>query len=132
MKYDLYPANWKAIALEIKRSADWKCEECRRPCKQPRESWEEFHERAIEGTRWKSEWEDYVSDESGLSTYIAKPRRFVLTVAHLDHNPKNCDRANLKALCSGCHLALDKELHRINATRTRAQKKTLKGQMELL
>jgi 5-methylcytosine-specific restriction endonuclease McrA len=27
----------------------------------------------------------------------------VLTVAHLDHQPENCDRANLRAWCQRCH-----------------------------
>lgn len=31
----------------------------------------------------------------------------VLTVAHLDHQPENCDPANLKALCQRCHNAYD-------------------------
>jgi hypothetical protein len=30
-----------------------------------------------------------------------------LTVAHLDHNPANCDRANLRALCAPCHCRYD-------------------------
>lgn len=33
--------------------------------------------------------------------------RRTLTVAHLDHNPANCDRDNLKALCAPCHLRYD-------------------------
>jgi len=33
--------------------------------------------------------------------------RIVLTVAHLDHQPENCDRANLKALCQRCHNSYD-------------------------
>lgn len=31
----------------------------------------------------------------------------VLTVAHLDHTPENCDPTNLLAMCQGCHLAYD-------------------------
>jgi 5-methylcytosine-specific restriction endonuclease McrA len=31
----------------------------------------------------------------------------VLTIAHLDHTPENCDRANLKALCQKCHNTYD-------------------------
>lgn len=37
--------------------------------------------------------------------------RVVLTVAHLDHDPTNCDDKNLKAGCQRCHLAYDKEQH---------------------
>lgn len=31
----------------------------------------------------------------------------VLTVAHLDHTPENCDPANLRAWCQKCHNAYD-------------------------
>ena len=31
----------------------------------------------------------------------------VLTVAHLDHDPRNCDEANLAALCQRCHNRYD-------------------------
>jgi len=47
----------------------------------------------------------------------------VLTVAHLDHNPANCDPENLRAMCQRCHLAYDAEHHRRNAARTRAVKR---------
>jgi hypothetical protein len=39
----------------------------------------------------------------------------VLTVAHLDHTPENCDDANLLAGCQLCHNRYDRE-HR-NETR---------------
>jgi len=35
----------------------------------------------------------------------------VLTVAHLDHTPENCDVDNLRAMCQGCHLHYDREHH---------------------
>lgn len=38
--------------------------------------------------------------------------KVVLTVAHLDHTPENCDRANLKALCQKCHNAYDAPVRR--------------------
>jgi 5-methylcytosine-specific restriction endonuclease McrA len=31
----------------------------------------------------------------------------VLTVAHLDHDPRNCDPDNLRALCQKCHNGYD-------------------------
>ena len=42
----------------------------------------------------------------------------VLTVAHLDHTPENCDDENLRAMCQRCHLAYDaprKRAERIKA-----------------
>lgn len=38
--------------------------------------------------------------------------KVVLTVAHLDHRPENCDYSNLKAMCQKCHNDYDSE-HRI-------------------
>lgn len=31
----------------------------------------------------------------------------VLTIAHLDHTPENCDPSNLRALCQQCHNRYD-------------------------
>lgn len=33
--------------------------------------------------------------------------RIVLTVAHLNHTPEDCDLSNLKALCQRCHNRYD-------------------------
>lgn len=38
--------------------------------------------------------------------------RVVLTVAHLDHQPENCDPANLRAWCQKCHNAYDAPVRR--------------------
>jgi hypothetical protein len=43
----------------------------------------------------------------------------VLTVAHLDHTPENCDPGNLRAMCQGCHLHYDREHHAKTRARTR-------------
>jgi len=55
--------------------------------------------------------------------------RVVLTVAHLNHNPKDSRPSNLVAMCQRCHLHYDRELHRWSRTRT-AEKAV--GQMRLL
>lgn len=34
-----------------------------------------------------------------------------LTVHHIDHNPENCKRENLIALCAPCHLRADAPHH---------------------
>jgi len=44
--------------------------------------------------------------------------RVVLTVAHLDHAPENCERANLRALCQLCHNRYDAK-HRAAGRRAR-------------
>lgn len=37
-----------------------------------------------------------------------------LTVHHIDHNPENCSRENLLALCAPCHLRADAQYHAEN------------------
>lgn len=48
--------------------------------------------------------------------------KVVLTIAHLDHTPENCDPSNLRALCQKCHLSYDAEHHRQTASHTREMK----------
>lgn len=40
--------------------------------------------------------------------------KVILTVAHLDHNIKNNDLANLKALCQKCHNSYDAKQRAMN------------------
>lgn len=44
----------------------------------------------------------------------------VLTVAHLDHTPENCDPDNLRAMCQGCHNRYDAP-HRAESRRRNAE-----------
>lgn len=43
----------------------------------------------------------------------------VLTVAHLDHTPENCQPENLRAMCQRCHLNYDKHHHAQTAYATK-------------
>ena len=131
---ELYPANWKDIATSVKTSANWRCQECDRPCRKPKEAWDEFCGRLLtdEPLGWHYETYDEVSDDSGLSTCIDRPQRFTLTVADLDRDPANCETSNLKAMCSGCHRRYDAALHRANASATRYKKREATGQINLL
>lgn len=47
----------------------------------------------------------------------------VLTVAHLDHTPENCDPDNLRAMCQRCHLNYDRTHHAQTAYMNRRQGK---------
>jgi len=53
----------------------------------------------------------------------------VLTIAHLDHDPRNCADENLAALCQRCHNRYDRG-HR-NITRKRTRYGSGLGQAEL-
>ena len=127
MQRDLYPPNWDAIAHQIKANAGWCCEECGKPCRRPGEDWGKFQDSLP--AQWADDFFESVKDEEFGTVEIERPGRFILTVAHLDHNPKNCDRANLRALCSVCHLRYDTQSGQM------ARKKMLKrerlGQLSL-
>ncbi|MEL6129485.1 MAG: hypothetical protein AAFO59_10340 [Cyanobacteria bacterium J06607_17] len=84
--------------------ANWYCTECGRPCRQPGESPEE----AIARIEWSNhpkvlELWDVMEDAEP----VVRLWRFKLTVAHLDHEPEDCDRTDLKALCAPCHGTYD-------------------------
>lgn len=107
-----YPANWRAISLAIRRDrAHWRCE-CPGVC----------------GT-------DHVEGRCLAVQYQPHPitgSRVILTTAHLDHQPENCDPANLLALCQRCHLRYDRHHHAQTAARTRALAAQATGQLALL
>ena len=76
-----YPANWKQIRADILERAGNCCEFC--------------------GVKNHSEVARY---RSGRGIVMVK---VVLTIAHLDHTPENCEYSNLRALCQKCHNSYD-------------------------
>lgn len=47
-------------------------------------------------------------EDCGVENYsIRDGSKIVLTVAHLDHTPENCEPGNLKAWCQRCHNRYD-------------------------
>ena len=94
-----YPPDWREIALAVKESAGWRCEECGRQCRRPGEPFD--------------------------------THRRTLTVAHLNHDPMDCRRGNLRALCAPCHLRYDAghhaETRRARADRERGQERMAFG-----
>jgi 5-methylcytosine-specific restriction endonuclease McrA len=120
MDKSLYPSNWKEISLRIRERAGWRCEWCNLA-------------NGLVGYRDKA---GNFIECKGLESDVAETDghrvfKIVLSVAHLDHNPQNCDDNNLKALCQRCHLRYDTKLHVQNAAQTRRRKRIESGQMEL-
>lgn len=138
-----YPANWNDISAKVREEAGNKCEVCgvSNHAIGNRDAEGEFipvagnamydcygqgldypslqmlpYKKAREIVDWNN-----LHDECGVR-YIV----IVLTVAHLDHNPENCERSNLKAMCQRCHNRYDRE-HR-NQTRRETK---MAGQLEL-
>lgn len=107
MNRKLYPADWDAIARQIKDAAGWTCQECGKPCIRPGESRDDFWER-IQGSTWEKDLVESVDDEEfGVIEVPVRFGRFILTVAHLNHRPEDCRPENLRAWCSCCHGRFD-------------------------
>lgn len=92
-----YPADWPAISRRIRERAGNRCEWCAAP-----------NGEVITRTGVGDAWERHTH----TGTCMGEPCppgtvRVVLTVAHLDHTPENCDPANLAALCQRCHNRYD-------------------------
>jgi len=99
-----YPKDWKRIRAEILKRAKDCCEQCGVPDRSLG-YWgdDQFvrvpQNKAIRGLIW-------VKTGRKCGTW-KKVIRIVLTVAHLDHQPENCDPDNLRALCQRCHNRYD-------------------------
>jgi 5-methylcytosine-specific restriction endonuclease McrA len=116
-----YPKDWPAISKAIRDEAQNQCQQCGAP----------NGEIILRGTN-----ENYapavcyaVVCGIGAHVYDAttgalldacpvshlqgwKPVRVVLTVAHLDHQPENCDPENLRAWCQRCHNRYDQPMRK--------------------
>lgn len=90
---DRYPADWPQISLRIRQRAGWRCEGS--PGHYP-------DCRAAHG-----------------QPHPVTGSRVVLTVAHLNHRPEDCDDANLRAMCQRCHLTYDAAHHADTRRRVR-------------
>ena len=116
---DRYPADWPAISLRVREESGQKCEFCTAPnatmirrgrAADGRAVWRHATDSAHMNGFYDDGTEAPDSDED-ICTY-SNPVRVVLTVAHLDHKPENCDRANLRALCQRCHNVYDAPMRR--------------------
>jgi hypothetical protein len=113
-----YPADWPAISWTIRWiRALGRCEcrgECGRPALHLDRTGPFGRCRNVNGGR-----------AFGTGTTV------VLTVAHLDHTPENCDPANLRAMCAGCHLAYDGPHHAQTRSTTRTRARAAAGELPL-
>lgn len=108
-----YPADWPAISLRIRERAEFRCEDCGLPDRQlggrlPDGRWLPARPTGDNGLRltWPAPG-DYAWCSDGQRTERLRIVRIILTVAHLDHQPENCDPANLRAWCQRCHNRYD-------------------------
>lgn len=110
-----YPADWRAISAAIKERASDACEACGAPNRQMirRGTTPDGYPlwREAEATAYENGYSAITGaevEDSGLDTCDwGNPVRVILTVAHLDHQPENCDPSNLRAWCQRCHNLYD-------------------------
>lgn len=115
-----YPKDWPSISQAVRESAGWRCEECG------------VRNGALGGRKRDGAWcAALPTGTDGLRVTYPKPGdyawcadaatgegirlrivRIVLTVAHLDHQPENCDLDNLRAWCQRCHNRYDAKTRR--------------------
>lgn len=123
-----YPKNWQDIRKAILIRAKNSCEQCK----------------AKNGTRIArgdgKDIDTYQTSDANIfcansGKYLGRCRlndysvknmvNVVLTIAHLDHTPENCEPLNLKALCQRCHLRYDAQIHAENSRITRKNRKAI-------
>jgi len=119
MNRKLYPPDWDEISARLKEEVGQKCEECGAP------AGEWVHHRLDNPKLWISALDEAGEEEwyGHHEQYTFKPVKIILTTAHLDQNPGNNDRSNLRVLCRGCHLRYDAPFHAVTARKTRLNKK---------
>lgn len=114
-----YPENWPEIRLAILQRARYRCEwpGCEAPHREVG-YWlkGEFVPMGqnLKFAGFKAG--NYVACSDGS---MLKLLMIVLTVAHKDHTPENCEPSNLAAWCQRHHLAYDREHHKQSAYMTR-------------
>ena len=108
----LYPIDWPKISRQVRFDrAGGVCQACGRPHGQtirclPDGRWYDPAQRTWRSPRGRaSRWPD-LEEITRL-----RHTRVVLAAAHLDHNPRNNRRRNLKSLCQRCHLIHDRPHH---------------------
>lgn len=120
-----YPKDWPAISMAVRQRAEQRCETCG-VANYALGSWVRgvwweagpkgsgLHDQPKQGGRFPC----FPPDNEPPEWHTVK--RVILTVAHMDHQPENCDPSNLKALCQRCHNLYD-AAHRRAGIRARAR-----------
>jgi hypothetical protein len=112
-----YPPDWEDIRVRVLSRAGYRCE------------WPGCLARHHASGVWRmgvfrqvvhpSSLDEFDYDLADSIEDDEKVIRIVLTVAHLDHQPENCDLDNLRAWCQRHHLAYDQQQHVESAYMTR-------------
>lgn len=122
----LYPPDWKQISDQRREQAGQKCERCKAPNGQVVARGQAFGRAAYmleRGETYDAETGEFIGMTRGSEFNGSAFVKIVLTVAHLDHDPRNCAPDNLRAWCQRCHLSYDAKHHARNAADTRRKRK---------
>ncbi len=127
---DRYPPDWPAISARVREEADQMCEWCGVENGRMIRRGKTSSGLAVYRYESQTAYEDGYDSATGAEVPDTgedtcdwgAPKRVVLTVAHLDHQPENCDRANLKALCQRCHNAYDAPMRRAGIAARRRER----------
>lgn len=105
----LYPRNWKAIVERVRERSGNRCE------------WPGCGlVNGVQGVRIFDAFEEAPELYAIGDEYLGvKVFRVVLTTAHLDHDPTNCELNNLRHWCQMHHLRYDAKHHAETARATR-------------
>ncbi len=117
---DRYPKDWPAISQQVRERAGQKCEKCGAPNGQLIRRGKTTAGEAVWRMAGDSAYMDgfcaetgqLISDTSEDTVSYSNLVKVILTVAHLDHQPENCDPENLRAWCQRCHNAYDAPMRR--------------------
>lgn len=113
-----YPANWRQISEEVRQQAGYRCVHCGAVAGQfgAKDKRGQWHDQAAISSMPASQGDILFGD-------YPKIVKVVLTVAHLDQNPRNNNRANLRCLCAACHLEYDRPYNLAKAAVTRRRQR---------
>ncbi|WP_341909620.1 hypothetical protein [Ferrovibrio terrae] len=117
-----YPADWPQIAQAIKDGARWRCQKCgvKHAALGGRDAdglWYSAGSIDCSG-RMPARGTEAWCYRDGHRPMHLRIVQIIITVAHLDHQPENCDPENLRAWCQRCHNLYDQAHRRRNAAAT--------------
>lgn len=131
-----YPKNWPTISQQVRERAGQKCEKCGAPNGHLIRRGKTADGQHVWRLCSDTVFMDGVCAETGLlvpnsmedEVSYGDAVRVILTVAHLDHQPENCDPENLRAWCQRCHNAYDAPMRRAG-TKARRRSANAVGDM---
>lgn len=117
---DRYPDDWPEISARVRMEAGDMCEWCgvvngrmiRRSVARDGAPLYRYSDQSAYEDGYDARNGSVVPDTGEDTCDWRRPTKVILTVAHLDHQPENCARENLKALCQRCHNAYDAPMRR--------------------